>query len=102
MDQRTEDFLRNAPDHPMRSRLEPDRELIRELRRKRYPYRKIAVILRERFDLQTSRSAIHDFVKVRGRNSDPQRNQLTLPPLTPPPSSPVASQGHTSADPQEA
>jgi hypothetical protein len=102
MDQRTEDFLRNAPDHPMRSRLEPHRELIRELRRKRYPYRKIATILRERFDLQTSKSALHDFVKVRARNSDPQRNQLTLPPLTPSPSPPVAPQGRPFADPPEA
>jgi len=101
MDQQTEDFLKNAPEHPMRSRLEPHRELIRELRRKRYPYRKIAVILRERFDVQTSKSALHDFVKVRARHSDPQRNQLTLPPRTPPPTPPKSAQRGPSADPDE-
>jgi len=45
MDLRTADFLKKIPEHPMRSRLEPHRDLIRELRRKRYPYRKIVTIL---------------------------------------------------------
>ncbi len=45
MNKQTQDFLNQAPDHPMHSQLEPYCDLIRELRRKRYPYRKIAVIL---------------------------------------------------------
>jgi hypothetical protein len=106
MDRRTEEFLKNAPDHPMRSRLEPHRDLIRELRRKGYPYRKIVTILRDHFALQTSKSALHDLVKVRAR-SDPRRNQLTLPSSTLPsstlpPSFPAPSQGQSSSDPDEA
>lgn len=63
----------------MRSRLEPHRELIRELRRKRYPYRKIVTILQEQFAVTTSRSALHQFVKVRSRNSGQRRAEFTIP-----------------------
>jgi hypothetical protein len=82
MDERTEDFLKGAPDHPMRSRLEPHRNLIRELRRKRYPYRKIVTILRDHFDLQISKSALHDFVKVRARSAAKSSIRLAIPPST--------------------
>jgi hypothetical protein len=82
-DQRTEDFLKDAPDHPMRSRLEPHRELIRELRRKRYPYRKIVAILRDHFAVQISKSALHDFVKVRSRSAGRGRVQPAIPPSSP-------------------
>src|SRR5215469_4054385 len=84
MNQQAEDFLKATPDHPMRSCLEPHRDLIRELRRKRYPYRKIAHILQQHFALKISKSAIHDFIKVRSRNQ--RRLELALPP---PPHSPL-------------
>ena len=82
MDQRTEDFLKDTPEHPMRSRLEPYRNLIRELRRKRYPYRKIVAILRDHFALQISKSSLHDFVKVRSRSTSKNRIQLAIPPCS--------------------
>jgi len=83
MDQQAKDFLKNLADHPMRSRLEPYRELIRELRRRRYPYRKIAFILQDQFAVQTSKSALHDFIKIRVRNARQRRPELTLPPSSP-------------------
>ena len=76
MDQQAQDFLKNAPAHPMRSQLEPYRDLIRELRRRRYPYRKIAIILRDRFALKISKSAVHDFIKVRSRHPNQPRYEL--------------------------
>jgi hypothetical protein len=97
MDQRTEGFLKDAPGHPMRSRLEPHRDLIRELRRKRYPYRKIVAILRDHFDLQISKSALHDFVKVRARSAAKSSVQLAIPPsiLSPLPSRPASVHDET-------
>lgn len=80
MDPQAKELLANTPEHPMRSRLEPHRDLIRELRRKRYPYRKIALILQDQFAIRTSKSALHQFVKVRSRNSDQRRLQFTIPP----------------------
>ena len=69
MDRLTQDFVNSLGDYPMRSRLEPYQELIRALRRKRFPYRKIAAILKERYQLEISKSAIHDFLKVRRKRS---------------------------------
>ena len=69
----------------MRSRLEPYYELIRALRRKRFPYRKIAAILQERYQLETSKSAVHDFLKVR-RNHSQAVPEAVAPPLPPSPS----------------
>ena len=62
MDPRAEELLNNSPEQPTRSKLEPYRELIRELRRRRYTYRKIAALLRGFLGVKTSKSTINDFV----------------------------------------
>ena len=41
----------NLPQKPPRSKLEPHRELIRELRRKGRTYREVAMLFRERLGL---------------------------------------------------
>ena len=80
MDRPTQDFVNSLGDHPMRSRLEPYHELIRALRRKRFPYRKIASILQERYQLETSKSAIHDFLRVRRNHSQADPEAVAPPP----------------------
>jgi hypothetical protein len=81
MDHQSQEFLDSLPNHPMRSRLEPHYDFIRELRRKRFPYRKIAEILQQRYNLETSKSAVHDFLRVRNRKN---RNQPGVGPIATP------------------
>jgi hypothetical protein len=85
MDPRTEELLNNSPEQPTRSKLEPYRELIRELRRRRYTYRKIAALLQDSLGVKTSKSTINDFVIAR---SKPHRLPFQIPKE---PSSPDAS-----------
>ncbi len=75
-----EQFLKAAPEQPTRSKLEPYRDLIRELRRRRYTYRKIAAVLQDSFQLNKSKSAVNDFVKA---NSKPRRLLFEIPAATP-------------------
>src|SRR5260370_703179 len=72
-----QDLLRNVPEKPPRSKLEPYRELIRELRLKRWSYREIAALFEEKLTLEVAPSTLHNFVKVRAK----QRSVLALPPL---------------------
>jgi hypothetical protein len=65
MDARFQEILDSLPPKPPRSRLEPYAELIAELRQRGITYRNIAVILKERCQLQTSASTVHDFLRVR-------------------------------------
>ncbi len=67
MDEKFQIILSNLPEKPPRSRLEPYRELIYELRQRGWTYREIAQILNERCHIPTSRSAVNDFVRVRAR-----------------------------------
>ena len=55
---------------PFQSKLEPVREIIRGLRRKRKSYREIAQILRDEHGVAVDRTTIWSFVKVR---SHPRR-----------------------------
>jgi hypothetical protein len=55
---------------PFQSKLEPVREIIRDLRRQRKSYREIAQILRAEHCLTVDRTTIWSFVKVR---SHPRR-----------------------------
>jgi hypothetical protein len=71
---------------PPRSKLEPHRELIRELRRKGQTYRDIARIFGERLNLSVTPSTIHSFVKVRAKHR--KQVQFELPPATTEASSP--------------
>jgi hypothetical protein len=57
--------LASLPPKPPRSKLEPHRELIRELRRKGRTYREVSRLFAERLGLQVAPSTLHSFVKVR-------------------------------------
>jgi hypothetical protein len=60
-----DDILATVPARPSRSRLEPYRDLIEELRRRNVTFREIAEILSDRCDVHVSRAAVHDFLKRR-------------------------------------
>ena len=55
----------DLPPKPPRSKLEPHRELIRELRRKGRTYREVSRLFAERLGMQVAPSTLHSFVKVR-------------------------------------
>jgi IS30 family transposase len=56
------------PGKPFQSKLEPFLELIREWRRQRWSYPRIAGVLREQHGMSVAPSTIFSFVKVRSRN----------------------------------
>src|ERR1700733_13681548 len=68
----------DLPPKPPRSKLEPHRELIRELRRKGRTYREVAQLFHERLGLYVAPSTLHSFVKVRAKHR--KRTQFELPP----------------------
>jgi len=67
MDDRLKDILDALPAKLPRSRLEPYREFIEELRRRGRTYRDIAGILAEKCQVQVSASGVHDFVRIQSR-----------------------------------
>ena len=69
----------NLPEKSPRSKLEPHRELIRELRRKGRTYREVAHLFEERLGLYVAPSTLHSFVKVRAKHR--KRTQFELPPI---------------------
>jgi hypothetical protein len=69
----------DLPPKPPRSKLEPHRDLIRELRRKGQTYRDVARLFQERLGLYVAPSTLHSFVKVRAKHR--KRAQFELPPL---------------------
>jgi hypothetical protein len=69
----------DLPPKPPRSKLEPHRDLIRELRRKGQTYRDVARLFQERLGLCVAPSTLHSFVKVRAKHR--KRSQFELPPL---------------------
>jgi len=69
----------DLPAKPPRSKLEPHRELIRELRRKGRTYREVAHLFEERLGLYVAPSTLHSFVKVRAKHR--KRTQYELPPI---------------------
>lgn len=78
MDERLREILEALPRKPPRSRLEPYREFIEELRRLGRTYREIAAILAEKCQLQVSSSAVHEFVQIR-----PRRKGMACPQSSP-------------------
>jgi hypothetical protein len=56
-------ILDELRDRETRSSLDPYRELLIGMRRRRYSYREISRLLTERCGLEISHSAVHDFVK---------------------------------------
>ena len=71
-------ILESLPPKSPRSKLEPHRELIRELRRKGRTYREVALLFHERLGLYVAPSTLHSFVKVRAKNR--KQTQFELPP----------------------
>ncbi len=78
MDARFQAILDSLPLKRPRSRLEPYAELIEELRQRGTTYRKIAAILTERCQLQTSASTVHDFLRVRTPTKTPAKRGRTV------------------------
>jgi len=91
MDANLKKILDELPDKPPRSRLEPYREFIEELRSRGRTYRDIAEILAEKCALQVTASGVHDFVRTRARAKGRSVGRGTrLNPL--PDSNPVAAE----------
>ena len=67
MDADLKKILAELPIKPPRSRLEPYREFIEELRSRGRTYRDIAEILAEKCAVQVTGSGVHDFVWTRSR-----------------------------------
>jgi len=86
--------LASLPPKPPRSKLEPHRELIRELRRKGRTYREVSRLFAERLGLQVAPSTLHSFVKVRARHRKQVQFELPaveLPDIQPPVSARLAA-----------
>jgi hypothetical protein len=77
MIQHLDELLKNVVEKPPRSKLEPYREFIRELRLKRWSYREIAAMFEQRLKLEVAPSTLHNFVKVRAK----QRSVLAILPV---------------------
>ena len=67
MDETFKEVLKGMKPRTGRSRLEPYGEFIDELRRLGLPYRDIASLLTEKYQLHVTKSTLHDFVRVRLR-----------------------------------
>jgi hypothetical protein len=68
MDAKLKTILKNLPTKKLRSRLEPYRELIREMRRRGRSYREIIHVLHKQCGVKVSISTLHDFVRLRSRS----------------------------------
>ena len=55
------------PGRPFQSKLEPHLDFIRECRRKRWSYGRIARAIQEQFGMKVSSNAVFSFVKVRSK-----------------------------------
>ena len=73
--------LETLPEKLPRSRLDPYREFVAELRRRGYTYRDISHILAEKCDVRVTASGIHDFVRRRldSPTTSPSRRIATRP-----------------------
>jgi hypothetical protein len=82
---RFQGILDSLPEKPPRSRLEPYRDLIEELRRRGRTFREIARILGEKCHVETAASTIHDFVRVHARRErqPPRRHHKDTTKRTP-------------------
>ena len=67
MKDQLQEILDSLDEKTPRSRLAPYRKLIIELRRRKYAYREIRRILREKCQVQVSISTLHDFVRAQAR-----------------------------------
>ncbi len=76
MDTKFKEILDGLPSKRPRSRLEPYRELISELRRRGRTYLDVAHILAEKCQVQVTASGVHDFVRKRSRVKGKSTKQL--------------------------
>jgi hypothetical protein len=88
MDAKFKDILDSLPGKPPRSRLEPYRELIEELRRRGRTYRDIAQILAEKCQVQVTASGVHNFVRTRSRVKGKSTKRIATDAMKPAPSAP--------------
>ena len=94
MDDRLKDILESLPQKPPRSRMDPYRELIDELRRVGRTYREISAILLEKCELRVTASAVHDFVRRRrGADRRAERSEWKVPTANSPASGKAARGG---------
>lgn len=63
MNDRFREILDNLPDTTPRSRLEPYKELIQELRTRKRSYREITHVLAENCGIRVCHSTLHEFVQ---------------------------------------
>jgi hypothetical protein len=77
MDANLQKILDELPEKPPRSRLEPYREFIVELRSRGRTYRNISEILAEKCAVQVTSSGVHDFVRSRSRAKVMQKLSTT-------------------------
>ena len=74
MNEELQSILDQMPARPPRSKLEPYRDLIRNLRQKRKTYREIAAFLHQHCNVGVHYSTIYDFVHAPYRN--PEQDQI--------------------------
>ena len=67
MDGRFMDIMNSVGPKPGRSRLEPYADLVEELQSQGFTYRDIATLLAEKFQFQTSKTAVNNFVRAQAR-----------------------------------
>jgi len=73
MDESLESILDSLPPKPSRSKLEPYREFIRELRRRGRSYQEITNILRDRCGVTAGVHSVYNFVRVRAKAEERKR-----------------------------
>ena len=91
MDATLKNILDELPDKPPRSRLEPYREFIEELRSRGRTYRDIADILAEKRAVHVTGSGVHDYLRTRSRAKAGHLEVSQSKPTKLPVSIPVAS-----------
>jgi hypothetical protein len=65
MNDKLKAIIEQLPDKPPRSRFEPYKEFIEELRNRGRTYKDIVCILAEKFDIRVTAAGVHDFVRRR-------------------------------------
>jgi hypothetical protein len=90
MDADLKKILDELPGKPPRSRLDPYRDFIEELRGRGQTYRDIARILAEKCALQVTGSGVHDYLRTRSRGQARQAGSSPKS-IQPPVSNPVAA-----------
>jgi hypothetical protein len=93
--------VEGLPDKPPRSRLEPYKEFVEELRRRGRTYKDIATIFAEELSIRVTAAGVHDFVRRRrSANSKPKLESHEGMParITPPMASTPVVASNTSVD----